>query len=135
MTLAAAFVAAMLAQSASLPIRVIDSGAQSGIEARRQVTISTAAEFAALWREHAARPLPTVDFATESVVGIFLGARPTAGYRVEVVSVVTDASGSLVRYREQAPPSDAVTAQVLTYPFVVVSVPTLRPPVRFESIR
>ena len=115
--------------------RVASDAVPGGIEEARRVAITAPDQFAALWREHSPRPQPAIDFAHESVVGIFLGTRPTAGYSVEIVSVSTEATGSVVRMREHAPGAGTITAQVLTSPFVLVSVPALTPPVRFESIR
>lgn len=132
MKLAAALVAAVLMQPAGPAFRVLDRGGQSGIEEARQVAATTPDQFGALWRQHSQRPRPAVDFSKESVVGIFLGTRTTAGYGVEIVSIAPSDSGTLVRCRELAPPSDAVTAQILTFPYVIVAVPALRLPVRFE---
>lgn len=132
MRLAAALAAALLLQPTGAAFRVIERGGQSRIEDARRVVVRSADQFAALWRQHSARPQPAVDFSKESVVGIFLGTRATAGYGVEVVSITRSASGTLVRCVEVAPPADAVTAQVLTFPYVIVATPLLRPPVQFE---
>lgn len=135
MRLAAALVAALLMQPTGPAVRVLDRGGQSGIEEPRQVVATTAAEFEALWRQHSTRPVPAVDFRTESVIGIFLGTRTTAGYGVEILSIERLGSGSVVRCRELVPPADAVAAQVLTFPYVVVAAPALVRPVRFECVR
>lgn len=134
MKVAAMALAALLLQSGSAPVRTIDAGDQSRIKEARQVVVDAPDAFAALWREHASRPQPPVDFAHESVVGVFLGMRGSAGYAVEIVSVSTDASGSIVRYRVKTPPADAITAQILTFPFALAVVPKLAPPVRFDPV-
>lgn len=135
MRLAAALVAAALVQHADPALRVLDRGGQSGIEEARQVVVTSPDQLDALWRRHSTRPRPTIDFAKESVVGIFLGTRTTAGYGVEIVSIARSGPGTLVRCREVAPPPDAVTAQLLTFPYIIVAVPTLALPVRFECAR
>jgi len=133
--LAAALVAALLMQPAGAAFRVVERGGQSGIEDARQVVVTSPDQFVALWQQHSARPQPVVDFSKESVVGIFLGTRTTAGYGVAMVSITRSASGTLVRCREVAPQSDAVSAQVLTFPYVIVATPLLRPPVQFDCAR
>jgi len=132
---ALAVIAALGLQAASLPVRTIDRGFQSGIEAPRQVAVTSADAFAVLWREHSMKPAPAVDFSREAVVAVFLGVRQTAGFSVDIVSVTSGPTGTLVTYRERTPSSNAVTAQVLTFPYVVAAVQDLTPPVRFESVR
>lgn len=135
MKLAAALVAAVLMQPADAAFRVLDRGGQSGIEAARQVVVTSSSQFGTLWRQHSARPQPPVDFSKESVVGIFLGSRTSAGYGVEIVGIERSASGTLVRCREVRPAADAVTAQILTFPYILVAAPVLAQPVRFECAR
>ena len=130
----AALAALMLAQSAALPMRVLDQGQQSAVEERRTAVASTAEAIAALWRAHSAKPLPDVDPARESVVAVFLGNRPSAGYAVQIESVTTSGDGAVVRYRERRPAPGLLTAQVLTFPFSIVAVPRLTGDVRFERV-
>jgi hypothetical protein len=60
--------------------RTIDKGDQSNIDTRREVVVRTAADWQKLWQQHSPdRPMPSVDFSKEMVVGVFLGSRPTAG--------------------------------------------------------
>ena len=103
------FVAVVAAAAQSVPApRTIDKGDQSNIDDRREVVVRTAAEWQKLWQQHSPdRPMPSVDFSKEMVVGVFLGNRPTAGYGVAVVKTI-DANGVLhVQYRESAPGRDA----------------------------
>jgi hypothetical protein len=55
-------------------------------------------------------------------LGVFLGARPTAGYSVTVGSISTSAGRWTVTFGEQQPPADAMAAQVMTAPFHLVRV-------------
>jgi len=134
-------VLAMVLQAAS-PIRTVGKGEMSGIETARQVTVHTAAEWAALWREHApgrqpSQPpqAPAVDFSREMVVGVFLGTRPTPGYSVQIVRTVAPPNGGLVvEYVEAAPPRDQVTAQILTAPYHLVAVSKRDGDVRFQKV-
>lgn len=134
MNRALAVVVALGLQATGLPMRTIDRGFQSGIEAPRQVVVTSADAFASLWREHSMKPAPAVDFRREAVVAVFLGTRQTAGFSVDIVSVSQEATGTVVIYRERTPPADAITAQVLTFPYVITAVQGLTTPVRFESV-
>jgi hypothetical protein len=119
--------------------RVIDRGVQSFVDDRREAVARTSEEFAALWKQHEAdKPAPAVDFTRDIVVAVFIGSRPTGGFGVEIADVVTAPDRSItVRYRERRPAGDAITAQVITSPYVFAAVP--RPtsadaPIRFERI-
>jgi hypothetical protein len=126
---------AMLAQNAPAPpIRSIERGTMSFVDAPRQVIARTSAEWAAAWRAHAGdRQAPEVDFSKEMVVGIFLGTRRTSGYGVEIVRAREEAGGLVVQYVETAPSPRAVTAQVITMPYHVVAIPQRAGEVRFEK--
>jgi len=104
--------------------RTIEKGDQSNIEDAKQVLVRSEAEWTALWQQHAPdRPKPKVDFSKEMVVGIFMGSRPNAGFST-AVTVTTAANGVLiVKYTETKPGRDAMTAQVLTFPYHLVAIP------------
>jgi hypothetical protein len=130
----ALLIAALMQQPAPVAIRVLDRGANSGVEDARREAVTSPAQFAGLWREHTSRPQPAIDFAKESVVALFLGMRNTGGYAVEIVELSRDDTGFVLRYRERKPSPDGVTAQVLTFPFVIAAVPRLTGPLRFELV-
>ena len=99
----------------------VAQGTMSNIEEPRTVVVRTAAEWQALWKEHDPdHPAPAVDFAQSTVVGVFLGSRPTAGFAVEITAIKADGNRTIVDYVERQPPRDAVLAQVLTSPFHIV---------------
>jgi hypothetical protein len=83
------------------------------------------------------RPLPDVSFDTRAVVVIYQGRQTTGGYSVEVTGVKRIGTVLAVSTSERRPASGDVTTQVLTSPFVAVSIP--RPPsgatVRFADER
>jgi uncharacterized protein (DUF885 family) len=72
------------------------------------------------------RPRPEVNFGTRAVVLVFQGQRPTGGYSVAVEEIRRDGTVLAVRVNERRPASGDVTTQVITSPFVAVSIP--RPP-------
>ena len=117
-------------------MRLLDRGTHSNIDGARQVVVRTAAEWNALWKQHApARPQPAVDFGREFVAALFLGSRPTGGFGVEVVGAGTKAGAFVVQYRETRPGPDAITTQVITSPFVLVTMPKVDGDVMFERVQ
>lgn len=118
------FAFAMAAAPSAQTARTIEKGGESQIQDPKQVVARNATEWQALWRQHAGdRPLPSVDFSKESVVAVFMGSRNTAGYSVGIVSTTEGNGVLIVRYKETAPPRDAIAAQVLTAPYDIVAIP------------
>ena len=83
----------------------------------------------------AARPGPSVDFAKNMVLAVFLGSRSSAGYGVEITEVRSDGDGLVVRWAERRPGRDQMSAQVMTAPSQLVSVPRHAGEVRFEKVQ
>lgn len=115
-------------------LETVHRDGSSGIEDARQVVAQTAAEWTKLWREHGGnQPEPRIDFATRTVIAIFLGTRPSAGYTVEIVGTRADGAGLVVEWREGKPERGMVAAQIMTAPAHIVSVPKVSGPIRFEK--
>jgi hypothetical protein len=128
----------LLASLAAIGVPVkfttIDRGNQSNIDDVREVSIRAAAEWTALWREHAGdHPLPAVDFTRSTVVGVFLGSRPTAGFDVEITGIEKDGADLIVTWREIRPERGAMLAQILTMPFHIVSTDKHAGPIKFRK--
>jgi hypothetical protein len=108
----------------SVPIRSLDKGPSSQVDAAKQVAVQSPAEWNALWSQHAGdRARPSVDFTKEMVLAVFLGTRPSAGFSVEIVGAREESGALIVSYRETRPQPGGVAAQVLTSPYHVVAVP------------
>ena len=128
-------VLAALLQSTPPAIRTVGKGAMSAIDEPRRVTVRSAADWGALWKENGANaPLPAVDFSREMVVGVFLGSRPTAGYGVEIVRAVGNSGALIVEYVEAAPSRDTLTAQILTAPYHLAAMPKHDGEVTFKKV-
>src|SRR5262245_59804034 len=111
-------------------------GTASGIEAPRQVVTRSAADWAALWMAPGpgATP-PAVAFSRTMVVGVFLGLRPTAGFSAQIARVRTEGPRTIVEYMEQKPAAGVMLAQVLTFPFHLITVPATPGPVDFREVQ
>ena len=113
-------------------ITTIARDQMSGVDRPRQAVARTDAEWKALWRDHAGdKPLPAVDLASRMVAAVFLGSRNSAGYGVEITAVRKDGDAMVIEWRETRPAADAITAQVITTPAHLVSVPRFAGEVRF----
>lgn len=126
-------VATMSAQTPSFTN--VAKGDSSEQQLAKQVTVRTAAEWKALWKDHApTEKMPAVDFAKDMVVGIFLGTKPSAGHEVEIVGVRTEGKDLIVEYVQKQPAKGTMAAQILTEPFHLVTVPKYAGTVRFIHV-
>jgi hypothetical protein len=133
---ACVMLAGVLAALNPIAFSSVHHGSQSLIEDSREVTVRTASEWQALWKDHApSARLPRVDFAKNMVVGIFLGTRPTGGYSVEIVSVEATGGETVVTFRETRPGRDAMLTQALTSPVHLVRIPQQKGAVRFARAK
>jgi len=115
-------------------LRTVDKGDFSNVDDAKQVVVRSEAEWRAIWRQHAGeRPMPPIDFAKETVVGVFMGSRPTAGYDIAITKTLEKDGTLWVFYREKTPARGLVLAQVLTFPFHLVAVPRTASEVKFEK--
>ncbi len=112
----------------------VAKGDASGQQTGRQVIVRTAAEWKALWKDHApAEKMPAVDFTRDMVVGVFLGTKPSTGHEVEIVGIRTEGKDLVVEYVQKQPGRGTMAAQILTEPYHLVSVPQHAGAVRFVS--
>jgi len=99
-------------------LRTLAEGSNSAIEDPFIAVIRDDETYGKLRKLEPALPALGADFFNQNVVvAAFLGTRNTGGYGVEISR---NEKGQM-RVAEKAPPKDAMTAQVMTSPFKVVS--------------
>jgi len=120
-------------QAVPLKFVTVQRGDLSGIEERREAVVRTAAEWAALWKQHQpGQKPPAIDFTRSMVAGVFLGSRPTGGYTLEVTAVQREGADLVVIYRESKPDPKMMVTQMITSPFDLVRIDRHAGPVRFR---
>jgi hypothetical protein len=135
LSLAALAIVSISAQAPQPSFTSIAKGNVSGQQTAKQVTVRTAAEWKALWKEHSpTEKMPAVDFSRDMVVGVFLGTKPSDGHEVEIVGVRTEEKDLVVEYVQKQPGRGTMAAQILTEPFHLVSVPKHPGTVRFIHV-
>ena len=129
-----AMVLMMAMQSGGIETIVRDN--MSNVEDAKQAVARTPAEWAALWRLHAGDqpPPPKIDFTKRTVVAVFLGSRSSAGYAVEVSGTKPAGKTLIVEWSEQRPRPGNVSAQVLTSPSHLVSIPKFEGEIIFRKV-
>jgi hypothetical protein len=121
-------------QTGASPVQTIVRDMMSQVDAPKQAAARTPAEWAALWRQHAGdTPAPKVDLASRTVVAVFLGSRPTAGFTVEITAAREQGGVMIVEWRETKPSRDMILAQVLTSPAHVATIPKFAGEIKFQK--
>jgi len=115
-----------------IPFKTLDSGIGADVERPREVVVRTAAEWKQLCAEYAhGRPCPSVDLAKSTVIGIFLGTRPSAAYAVEIAGIERAGDSLVVTWREHTPAPDEMAAQMITTPYLLATIDRFDGAIRF----
>jgi hypothetical protein len=107
---------------------VLATGTMSGYEGRRMVELITnESDWQRAWGTvGGGRPQPEINFNTRAVLVVYQGQKPSGGYSIEIAEIRRDGTVLAIKVSERRPAFGDVTTQVITSPFVVVSIP--RPP-------
>jgi hypothetical protein len=117
------------------PVTIVAKDTMSQVDSARTAIAQTQSEWAALWRQHSGETKPpAVDLEARTIVAVFLGSRSSAGYGVDIVSAERANGALIVQYQERRPDPRDITAQVLTSPAVIASVPKFTGPIKFEKV-
>ena len=122
-------------QVAAKPVETIVTDMMSQIDEPMQATARTPAEWTALWRKHAGdAAMPKVDFASRTVVAVFMGTKMSGGYGVEITGTRQEKGATIVEYRERRPDRTQIVAQVLTSPAHIAAIPKVTGDIKFEKV-
>lgn len=122
------------------PFETVLAETHSGVVEPRREVIRDQASWVRLWAEiHAgvtpAPPLPAVDFAQHMLIAVALGTRPSGGFGVKVLSVVSRGERLEVSVAESCPAAGAMVTLALTQPVEVVRVSRLSQAPTFKETR
>ena len=105
----------------------------NGATARESVARSPE-EWGALWASLPTKQAaPQVAFDQMMVVGVFVGNKPTTGYKVEITGARIDGDALVIEWREVPPAEGSSVNATVTTPFAVAGVERHDGPVRFEK--
>ena len=116
----------------AVPFKTLDRGGAAGVEGPRMLVIRSASQWKSLSRDLGpnAKPAP-VDFTKSTVIGVFLGTRPTGGFSVEITGIERQGKELIVTWLEKKPGRDDMVTQVLTSPYHLVTIDKFDGPVKF----
>lgn len=135
MMLLALIATVALQAAAPTTVQTLVKEQMSQEEEALQVVARTPAEWTALWRKHAGEaPAPKVDFAKHSVVAVFLGTRSSSGYSVEITRTRETGGILTVEWQERRPDPGQISAQILTSPVHIATIPKHTGEIRFKKV-
>lgn len=116
------------APTPAVPVPITRIGDRfGGLEAPATLVVRDRDMWQSIWiqihRGGFAPPLPEVNFSTDMIVVVALGAKPTSGYAVTVTAASETGRVVTVETDSVSPGPNCVTLQVITYPTDVVRMP------------
>lgn len=122
-----------------LEFETVSRGAYSGHPEEGRYVVNSQAEWEGLWNRtnsitFPVPDLPEVDFSQSTIIAVFLGQRNTGGYGIEVVEILAQDGGALVRFHKTSPPAGSFVTQALTQPYHIVKVSKVEGEVSFEEV-
>jgi len=140
-TLATVVLSLAVISAEPVKFTLLDRGQYSGVEKAREVVLRSASELSAVWKANPSKPAPSnealraVDFTKSTIVGVFLGSRPTGGYGVEITQIEREGDHLVVTWRELKPSPDVMVTQAFTAPYMLVTVDKFDGPIQFKRAR
>lgn len=114
-------------QTGTVAFRILDTGTHAaGVSERKNYVAYSQEDFAKIWTmAHGSdgTPVPTVDFSTEYVIGVFAGQKPTSANSITVSSVTDTQNARNVVVMLSKPGTGCMTSQIVANPYQIVALP------------
>ncbi|MBI3572103.1 protease complex subunit PrcB family protein [Candidatus Kaiserbacteria bacterium] len=109
------------------------SGIESSVKEPKNYLITSEPGLQELWQMiNSQDPPPIIDFTKNSVIAIFAGAEPTAGYEIKV-SAIADSASRQVLIVLTKPGGSCIVPQIVTAPYEVVELPATALPLTHQQ--
>jgi hypothetical protein len=122
-----------IVQADEVNFTVLAQGDNSDVALRRNYHIKSEYELRELWKlVREQQESPKIDFEKESVLAIFAGTRPAAGYSIQVTKVA-DTDKRMVSIEVTMPGVSCLAEKTETAPYQIVTVPKSDLPLTHEE--
>lgn len=127
-----------LESSKHIEFNSIAKNSNSGFETLTEQTINNSADFEKAWTTAWSHfsdptPLPEVNFETETIILVALGARNNGGYQLKINSVHELGNEFTIDYTETTPNPKCTNTQAIVFPYEFISVPKTSKKVVFKN--
>lgn len=107
---------------------MILSGTFCSIDTKREEVINNKDEYDKLMKDvymnlDQMPKVPVVNFEKNTLVAVFIGARNTGGYMVNIDSIMEGSKNLTVMVTESKPGKNCVVTEAITKPFVIMKIP------------
>jgi hypothetical protein len=115
-------------QSAVMPLNTVIESEQSGIQVPQRMVIRDEATWEAVWAQlqgasTSSLPMPQIDFTKNMILVATLGTKPTSGYTVTFGPTYETDTQVTAYVQKTVPGRKCGTAEMVTHPFSVASLP------------
>src|SRR6185503_2511576 len=120
------FLTCATAAGGPVELRTISRGPYAAAKPDQVQAVAAADEesYRRFWPLIGVGEAPAVDFATESVVFLLAGSKPTGGWSVEARGAKVEGETLVIDAVIKPPPPDAIVTQAFTSPYAVITVKT-----------
>jgi protease stability complex PrcB-like protein len=110
-----------------------------GHAAKANYVVTTREEWEKVWNAAYANsypipPAPDVDFAEHSIIAVFQGNQPSAGYDISITKLVRSGKKLKIHVRELAPDLPCKVLLVITQPFQIIQTEKIDRPEKVKFV-
>ncbi|MGE0561608.1 MAG: protease complex subunit PrcB family protein [Flavobacteriales bacterium] len=121
-----------------IEFKLIAKNSNSGFENLTERTINNTTDFKKAWDTAWSHftdpnPAPSIDFNTETVILIALGAKNNGGYQLKINSVHEQDNELTVNYTEITSNPKCTNTQAIVFPYEFISIPKTSKKIIFKS--
>lgn len=111
-----------------ISFEVIHGGPFASVSVKKEMTATNKDDYLKIMNEVYSNldqmpQIPEVDFTKNDVVAVFMGAKTTGGYSINVDKVIKRKDALTVAVNETSPAVNCVVTQAITQPFQVIKIP------------
>lgn len=122
----------------NVPFNVVAEGGFSGIDEPVSDAVLDQARYDELWMRHTAGQMPEpaqpgVDFVHHTLLVAFAGLQASSGSRLSLIGVEADNAELRVHVMLTSPGKHCISNSVMGSPYIMVTIPQSKLPVRFIS--
>ena len=97
-----------------------------------QYVFKNSQEWSLFWSKYHVTPLPDIDLEESTLLAVFLGRKPHAGYSVGIAGAAERGDEIVVDVVEYLPAPGMMYAQMIVYPYDMSLIPKTGKEIRFE---
>ena len=102
---------------------LVEKGSQSGIKTEKQQVITSAEEFANIWKENFSLTVPNpaipeIDFSKKMVIAIWMGEKNRGGFDVDIQSINIEDEFMVIVIKHIQPGKTCISTMSIEQPFL-----------------